>query len=363
MKACTATGEKRKLVCKEIQEPTLEPGMLLLKTKYACICGSDLEYLDDSLGLSREGITHPGSVFGHKVAEIYGMKNGPVPKHPGIVPGSIPGHEFVAEIIGIGEGVNGWEIGDRVAPGAGLPGVPQPPPKPRLNAGYESSRAFADYILTSPGRVQKVPDSVSDEAAALVEPLGTGVGTALAAELKPGKSVAIIGAGKIGMLSMMCARVWGASPIVMIDIVQSRLDKALELGADAVINAAKEDVIQRVADITGDGANAVIICVRDGKVLNQAAEMGCRGATLVLAGFIPPSEVNPMFWTLKQLKLVGILGGPAGFMGISNLAMYLLEHKQVDPTPLVTEVIPFSDCQRALDSVYSGENIAVLLKP
>ena len=218
-------------------------------------------------------------------------------------------------------------------------------------------------MLVSPYSVQKVPNHVSDEEAVFVEPLITGVGSVIGSGLHPGLSGVIIGAGKIGLLAMMSAKVHGASPVIVVDLVQSRLEKALELGADAVINAGKTDVVSEVVRLTGDGANAVIICVRDGEVLNQAAEMGSRGATIVLAGFVPPSQVNPMLWTFKQLRIVGVLGGPAGCQNISALSMYLISHKQIDPRPLISEIIPFDEVQRAVDSVYSGKNIAVLLKP
>ena len=364
MKACVATGEKRRIECKEVPTPSIEPGMLLLKTKYACICGSDLEYLDGSLALIGQGVTHPGAVMGHQMAAQLGLDRSSDMPSRDIVPGSIPGHEFVAEVVEVGEGVNGWVVGDRVVPGPGLPGVPQPqrivlrPP-----GGYETYKSFAEYMVTSPLAVQKVPDHLSDEAAAFVEPLGTGVGSVIGSGLKPGQSGVIIGAGKIGLLAMMSAKVSGAAPIIVVDLVQSRLDKALELGADAVVNASKVDAISEVVKLTGDGANAVIICVRDGQVLNQAAEMGSRGATIVLAGFVPPTEVNPMLWTYKQLRIVGVLGGPAGSQNVMTLSMYLIAHKQIDPRPLITGIIPFDDCQRAIDSVYSGENVAVLLKP
>jgi aryl-alcohol dehydrogenase len=162
---------------------------------------------------------------------------------------------------------------------------------------------------------------------------------------------------------MMSAKIHGAAPVIVVDLVPSRLEKALELGADAVVNAGEVDPVAEVARLTGDGANAVIICVRDGEVLNQAVEMGSRGATIVLAGFVPPMEVNPMLWTVKQLKIAGVLGGPAGGPNVLELSMYLISHQQIDPRPLISEIIPFSDIQRAVDSVYSGENIAVLLKP
>ncbi len=363
MKACVATGEKRRIECKEIPAPSIEPGMLLLKTKYAPICGSDLEYLDGSLALISQGVTHPGALMGHRMAAELGIKELPAAAGPVIRPGSIPGHEFVAEVVEVGEGVVGWAVGDRAVPGPGIPGNPPPGPARRQSGGYETYKAWAEYMLTYPIGVQKVPDHVSDEAAALVEPLGTGVGSVIGSGLKPGQSAVIIGAGKIGLLAMMSAKVSGAAPVIVVDLVQSRLDKALELGADAVVNASQVDAISEVVKLTGDGANAIIICVRDGQVLNQAVEMGSRGATIVLAGFVPPTEVNPMLWTVKQLRIVGVLGGPAGSQNVMALSMYLISHKQIDPRPLITEIIPFDDCQRAIDSVYSGENIAVLFRP
>ncbi len=364
MQACVTTGEKRRIVCQEVPTPTAEPGTLLLKTRYACICGSDLEYLDGSFGLIVKDVDHVGAIIGHRAAVELGIDK----LHPsdipaevrGIRPGSIPGHEFVAEVVGIGKGVTGWSIGDRAVPGYIVTDMPQPAVMP---TGYETYKAWAEYIVSSPYFLQKVPNHVSDEEAVFVEPLNTGVGSVIGSGLGPGQSGVIIGAGKIGLLSMMSARVYGVSPVIVVDVVQSRLDKALELGADAVVNAREQDVVAEVVRLTGDGANGVIICVRDGNVLNQAVEMSCRGATIVLAGFVPPVEVNPMLWTQKQLKVVGVLGGPAGSQNVSVLAMYLISHKQIDPRPLISEIIPFADVQRAVDSVYSGKNIAVLLKP
>lgn len=364
MKACVATGEKRRLEYREVPTPSVEPGMLLLRTRYACICGSDLEYLDGSFQLVSQGVTHPGAMMGHKVAAALGLGSGSPLPNRSIIPGSIPGHEFVAEIIAIGEGVRGWKVGDRVVPGSGLPGIPQPLTSVRpAQPGYETFKSFAEYMLTSPLTVQMVPDHVSDKDAVFVEPLATGIGSVLASELGPGQSGVIIGAGKIGLLAMMSAKVSGASPVIAVDVMQPRLEKALELGADAIVNAGKVDAISEVARLTGDGANATIICVRDGKVLNQAVEMSSRGATIVLAGFVPPVEVNPMLWTIRQLRVVGVLGGPARSVNVLTLSMYMIAHKQINPQPLISEIIPFKDCQRAIDSIYNGKNIAVLMQP
>jgi len=369
MKACVATGEKRRIECKEVPTPSIAPGMLLLKTIYAPICGSDLEYLDGSLAMISQGVKHPGAIMGHRAAAALGLDKPGTSRDmgqppDGIRPGSVPGHEFVAEVAEVGEGVIGWRVGDRAVPGFSQSGS-TPPQRPAGNQpqGYETYRAWAEYMVTPGFSVQKVPEHVTNEEAALVEPLMTGNGSVIGSGLKPGQSGVIIGAGKIGLLAMMSAKVHGAAPVIVVDLVQSRLDKALALGADAVVNAGEVDAVLEVARLTGDGANAVIICVRDGEVLNQAVEMSCRGATIVLAGFVPPTQVNPMLWTVKQLRIVGVLGGPAGVQNISGLAMHLISHKQIDPKPLISEIIPFDDVQRAVDSVYSGENIAVLLSP
>ena len=95
-------------------------------------------------------------------------------------------------------------------------------------------------MVVSPYSVQKVPGHVSDEEAVFVEPLSTGVGSVIGSGLRPGQSGVIFGAGKIGLLAMMSAKVYGASPVIVVDVVPSRLEKALELGADAVINAGED---------------------------------------------------------------------------------------------------------------------------
>ena len=205
---------------------------------------------------------------------------------------------------------------------------------------------------------QKVPDSVSDEEAALVEPLRTSIGIVKSAELTLGDSVVITGAGKIGLGVLLCAKLAGATPVIVIDVVKSRLDKALEMGADVVINANEADVISEVVKLTKVGPDAILICSRAGRVLNQATDMARRGGTIVLAGFVPPTEINPVTWVLKNLRLIGELGTSP-----LSLSMRLIANKQVNVKPLISAIMPLEDVQKAFDSMYSGENITVLLRP
>lgn len=330
MKACVATGEKRVLEFREIAKPEVKPGWLLLKTRYTCICGSDLEYLDGSLDLIGGDTIRPDA----------------------ITPGSIPGHEFIAEVAEVGEGVEGWSIGDRAVPLGSHDPLRIGPPQ----TGYENYRCMAEYFLSTPQGVMKVADHVADEAAVFVEPLCTGNGAVAAADVRPGQSVVVIGAGKIGLLAAMAAKVAGASPVIVVDLVESRLEKAREVGVDAALNAGTDNIGEEILRLTGGGPNAVLICVRDGKVLTQAAQIVKPGGKIILAGFVAPMEVNPMLWTYKRISIIGILGGSM------TDALHMITRGQIDPKPLISEVIPFDECQRAVDSVYSGENIAVLMR-
>jgi threonine dehydrogenase-like Zn-dependent dehydrogenase len=309
MKACVATGEKRRVECRDIPMPELEPGWLLLKTTYAAICGSDLEYLNGAFMRIADGTSHAFANTNETMR---------------IRPGSIPGHEFVAEVAEVGEGVQGWSVGDRAMPG----GHPDPKGIGKTVQGYENYKCMAEYFLSTPAGVLKVPENVADEEAVFVEPLTTGDGTVAAASVRPGQSSVVIGAGKIGQLAAMAAKAAGASPVVVVDLVQSRLSKALELGADVALNAEDVDVVGEVIKLTNGGTDSVLICVRDGKVLNQAAEMAKRGGRIVLAGFVMPCEVNPMLWTVKLLKVIGILGGSM------EGATHIIAQKQIDPKPL-----------------------------
>ena len=347
MKAVVIRKDTKRVEIQEVPEPNVQPGTLLLKTIYCSICGSDIEYLD--------GVLDDLASFG---------------AHTGV----ILGHEWTAEVAAVGEGVSGWSVGDRAA---------YCPTKRSCGVCYFCRRfmyhlciggasrgsvfggqsyglrggAMAEYFVKNASMAEPVPENVSSEEACLAEPLATGIGSVTAADLGLGKSAVIIGSGKIGLGAMLCARVNGVAPIIVVDMVKSRLDKALEMGADAALNAAEVDIVSEVIKITDAGPDAVLICVREGKVLNQAAQMVRLGGTIALTGFINPMQADPRLWTEKQLTLRGHISGPV------KTALNLMENKSVDVRPLISEIMPLEDAQRGFDSIRSGQNIAVLLKP
>jgi threonine dehydrogenase-like Zn-dependent dehydrogenase len=351
MKAAVVKG-KRVIAYEEVPTPSVQPGTLLLKMKFCSICGTDLEYVDNQ------------------------MDGDPVKA------GAILGHEFAAEVAAVGEGVDGWSIGDRVTVGDHPLPCGQcyycrrqlyhlcqgkdvsPRTLPIVVRDYARQvGSMAEYFLRPSTSVQRIPDNVSDEEAALVEPLRTGVSGVITTGLKLGDSVAVIGAGKIGLGAMLCAKAAGASKVIVVDLVKSRLDKALEMGADAALNPKEVDVVSEVVKLTEAGLDVVIICIRGADVLNQAVDMVRRGGMIGLAGYALPTEIKPMGWWKKQVRFVSIAGGFGGPSGLIYTSLRLIASKQVNVKPLITEIVPLKDAQRAFDSMFSGENIAALLKP
>jgi len=355
MKAAVTTGEKGKIVCKDIPKPQVQPGMLLLKMKCNSICGTDLEYVAGSLN----------KILPKGCGELHA--------------GAILGHEFCGEVVELGEGVEGWSVGDRATRGGirgscgqcwfclnrlpwlclGVAGIRTAYAAELASGGFGNQKgAMAEYFLWPAKGAQKVPDSVSDEETAMVEPLRTSIGIVNSAKLTLGDSVVITGAGKIGLGVLLCAKIAGATPVIVIDVIKSRLDKALEIGADVVLNANEVDVISEVVKLTKVGPDAILICSRAGKVLNQATDMVRRGGTIVLAGFVPPTEINPVTWVLKNIRLIGELG-----TATLVSSMRLIASKRVNVNPLISEIVPLEEVQRGFDSMYNGKNITVLLKP
>jgi len=347
MRALVLQADKRSIKVQEMPKPEVQPGTLLLKTIYCAICGTDIEYVD--------GVLQDIPSF-----ESYA--------------GGILGHEWVAEIAEIGQGVQGWSVGDRATycPVKRTCGVcyfcrrglyhlclggPSRGPIFGGQSFGQRGGAMAEYFVKTSNFCHEVPAGVSSEEACLAEPLATGIGSVRAAALEPGKSAVIIGAGKIGLGAMMCARAAGAAPLIVVDVVESRLEKARELGADVTLNAREADVVSEVVKLTDAGPDAVLICVREGKVLNQAAQMVRHGGTIALTGFVSPMEVDPSLWVEKQLTIKAHISGPVA------VSLNMIAHKLVDVKPLISEIMPLEDAQRGFDSIRSGQNLGVLLKP
>jgi len=350
MKAAVVAG-RRRFEIRELPIPKVQPGSLLLKVKRCAICGTDLEYVD-----SPRWDEDTGGEETFKPSE------------------AVLGHEWVGEVVEIGEGVEDWSIGDRAVDMRGSCGQcywcqrglhhlcmgGRVRGTPFEGGGWASMYgSMAEYVLRPARGRLKVPDNVADEEAALTEPLNVGLSPVYESGIKAGDSVAILGAGHIGQLTMLAAKAAGAAPVIITDRIKSRLDKALELGADYALNTDEGNVYEQILDITEAGADAVFICVREADVLQQSTIAVRREGTIAIVGFPKPVELDPIYWLTKHLRIIGC----DPMLRYNIQAMKLMQYKRVNCRALVSEIMPLEDVKKAFDSLYAGKNLLVMLKP
>ncbi len=355
MKAASIAG-KGKIQIEEIPKPEPEPGMVLLKVIYCSICGSDMERV---YGDHWDRLTEQ---------QLVGTK------------GAILGHEYVARVEALGEGVANLSVGDRVVSihtpcgncyyckrglselcmGGRTRGYPYDG-TPSHDPNAHRYGAMAEYIVRWARPQFKVPDGVSDEEAAMIEPLATGVTGVHSAGVKIGDSVVVIGVGHIGLCVLAAAKAAGAAPLIAVDLNQARLDVALEMGANFALNPKYADVIQAIIGITEAGPDIAFVCVSSQApgVLGQAFEMVRREGRVIIVGHAASETLPAGKWTNKEVRVEGVV-----HIGEKMIpALKLIEHGRVDVKPMITKIIPLDEVQRAFDSLHTAENIAVLLKP
>ncbi|MFT8592899.1 MAG: zinc-binding dehydrogenase [Bifidobacterium sp.] len=215
---------------KEIPQPSPSRHEVLLKMKACGICGSDAFY------------THIGGI----------------PPRQGATP---LGHEPAAEVAEIGSGVKGIEVGDHVV-------IDTMAFTDGLLGSGGAQGALSEYVLVKdfePGKQLRVIDrAVPWKVAALNEPMAVALHAVNRTHPKPGNKVVIFGAGPIGLGALMGYRREGASHIVVVDVQRNRLDKALAMGADAVVNSMEEDLAERLVELQGDGSTAHVRGVHPG---------------------------------------------------------------------------------------------------
>ena len=213
-------------------------------------------------------------------------------------PGTVLGHEVIAEVESCGPAVSGWDVGDRAIPlGEGL--------------GMSSTGGFAEYILAPVAGCVRVPDSVPSLHAVLGEPLGNGLHFVRRARLQPAQRVAILGAGQIGLSILYWVRRLGAERIVMSEPAPARARLARELGADVVLDPTQHaNITAAVTEALGGRPSVVFEAVGRAAVMREAIHMvGSGGGVVVLAGItLDEISIRPASLCLKETDLVFPIG-------------------------------------------------------
>lgn len=234
-----------------------------------------------------------------------------------------------------------------------------------VHGSFFTQSSFATHALASERNVVKVPEDVPLEVLA---PLGCGVMTGAGAvinslQARPGDSIAVFGVGTVGMSAILAAVVCGCTTIIAVDVNPDRLELARELGATHTVNAAKEDPVAALREITGGGPRFTLECVGNPRVLRQAVDALPRLGVCGLIGVVPPgTEVAlDMDLIMNGRTVRGILGGDAIPDVFIPKVVDLYRQGRFPFDRLIT-FYPFEEINRAVHDMEAGRVIKPVLR-
>lgn len=257
----------KKIELMETAFPVARKNEVVLKTEYVGICGSDAHFFE----------------LGERKGKPFDLP-------------FILGHECAGTVVEVGAEVKNITVGDRVCF------------EPQLTCGVcefcrtgrynlcENVRfpsvppydgMFRDYVAIPAHLAYGLPENVSTLEGALIEPLAVGLSAAARGEVSLGKTVVILGAGCIGLMTLMACKAMGAEKVIVCDLFDKRLKKATELGANTVINARKESSVDKIYEVTnGKGADVVFETAGSSPTAAQTSDLVKRGGVIVMVGNI-----------------------------------------------------------------------------
>lgn len=334
-----ATGSPLRLM--ELDIPALKRGQVLVDVAYSGVCHSQLN-----------------EVRGHKGLDRY-------------VPHTL-GHEGAGTVVSVGEGVSKAKPGDRVVlswlkgRGADVPGTVYASAQGPVNSGAIST--FMRRTVTCENRVTVIPESIPLDLAALLGcAIPTGAGVVFnTSGLARGESVAVFGAGGVGLSAIMGAAAVGAAPIIAVDPLLEKLARARELGATHTLNSADGDVVAAIRDLTGGkGVSVAIECAGKVAAMEAAFESVMSGGGLcVIAGNPPHGDtlrVNP-YSLIGGKRLVGTWGGES--KPDTDIPRYIKMFRcgTLALDKLGMQQYPLEDVNRALDDLEAGRVIRAMIR-
>lgn len=330
--------EPGKLRLADTDVPTPGEAEVLVRTHAVGICGSDVH------------IYHGNLVF---------------VSYP-----RVPGHELSGVVAGVGPGVEGFAEGDRVAVNPTLScGHCYACSLGRGNCcadvqclGVHCDGGFREYLSVPAGNAHHIPDDMSFETGALIEPLSIGLQATRRGRVAAGETVAIIGAGAIGLCALQQAKLEGAK-VAIADACASRLKLAEQFGADLVVNVNERDFLSAVEEWTeAAGANVVIEAVGIPETLRQTLDLVSAAGRVVVLGVIAEDVALPASMFIR--KELDFLGSRMNANLFPDIIRRISEGK-LRPEPMMTHTFPFDDVIGAFELASKGpdEAVKILVKP
>jgi threonine 3-dehydrogenase len=338
MKALAKLHPEKGIWMTEAEVPTIGPNDLLIKIKKTAICGTDMHiYAWDQ----------------------WSQKTIPVPM--------IVGHEYVGEVQQIGQEVAGFKIGDRVS-GEGhitcghcrnCRAGRRHLCRNTFGVGVDRQGAFAEYLSIPAFNAFKIPDNISDDLAAIFDPFGNAVHTALSFNLI-GEDVLITGAGPIGIMAAAVAKHVGARHVVITDVNNYRLELASKMGASRAVNVSEqkiEDVMKELGMAEGFDVGMEMSGVPS--AFTSMLENMNHGGKIAMLGI--PSSDMAIDWTkviFKGLEIKGVYGRE---MFETWYKMASLIQSGLDLSPMLTHQFPVDEFQAGFEMMESGQSGKVIL--
>ncbi|MDI9223434.1 L-threonine 3-dehydrogenase [Pantoea sp. EA-12] len=320
--------------------PIPEPGHndLLIKIRKTAICGTDVHIYN---------------------WDDWSRKTIPVPM--------ITGHEYVGEVVGMGEEVKGFSVGDRVSGEghitcghcrncrAGRTHLC----RNTVGVGVNRQGCFAEYLVIPAFNAFKIPDNIPDELAAIFDPFGNAVHTALSFDLV-GEDVLISGAGPIGIMAAAVCKHVGARNVVITDINEYRLGLARQMGVTRAVNVAQENLRDVMAELgMTEGFDVGLEMSGAPPAFRTLLDVMNHGGRIALLG-IPPGEMA-IDWNLVIFKGLFIKGIYGREMFETWYKMAALIQSGLDLTPIITHRYHIDDFQQGFDEMRSGRSGKVVL--
>lgn len=288
--------------------------------------------------------------------------------HPFVPLPYAPGHEVVGIVREVGADVTGVAAGDRVTVEPTLPcGACKMCRTGRSNicenlrffgCGYEQG-GMADFFTVPASRLHMIPDAMSDLDAALIEPLATPVHAERLSGGTRDKAVVIIGAGTIGLLMLAAVRHAGAKRVVMTDPLEGKRERALRLGADAVVDAASPTAVEQVRDLLGESADVVFDCVSIEPTVAQAVRLASKGGIVMTVGVPAKPVVVPL--PVLQDHQVRLQGSATYMPEDYARAVEIIQAGGAKASDIVTAQFPLERVADAFASSASGGEVKVVV--
>lgn len=336
------------IVVGDYPDPSIqEPTDAVVRVTTAAICGSDLHVLEGRL--------------------------------PGVRQGSVLGHEYVGEVLAVGDGVGRFQVGDRVV--GSFPiicgrcwfcrrGEGTNCDDLRV-LGYgmfvgDLDGAQAGYVRVpvADWNLHPIDRALSDEQAIFAgDILSTGAYIAEKSRIQPGDSVAVIGAGPVGLFAAMFAGTYDPDQVFVVDLEPDRLKVAESLGA-VPVDASKVNPVMAIQRATGDrGADVVIECVGSAKTFQNALDMVRAGGTVGVIGVHTDLEVGFGLAEVWRRNITIVMGGSANVHATWTKALDAVRAGAIDPTVIITHTLPLEEGVKGYELFRTREALKVILKP